>query len=93
MACPIHTIKWEFLINLFHEFLVTELLPHLYKYTVCFSGRESDASVDTVEGKSVITMPYDEYAKFLRLGQAYYIHLRDWKSLSDFSTRMIQCCG
>ncbi|KAI9289172.1 hypothetical protein BC943DRAFT_130592 [Umbelopsis sp. AD052] len=79
--------------NKYRSKLVTELFPHLYKYTVCFSGRESNASIDTVEGKSIITMPYDEYAKFLRLGQAYYIHLKDWNTLSNFSTSMIQCCG
>ncbi|KAH8553869.1 hypothetical protein BGW37DRAFT_517621 [Umbelopsis sp. PMI_123] len=79
--------------NMYRAKFVTQLLPHLYKYTVCFAGKENDATIDTVEGKSIITIPYDEFTKFLRLAQGYYIYLRDWTTLSDFSTSMMRSCG
>lgn len=72
---------------------VTELLPHIYRYTVNFCGKDSEASVDTADGQSILTIQYDEFINFLRLGQGYYIWLKEWQKMSEFTTSMLRCCG
>lgn len=52
-----------------------------------------EGSVDTVEGKSILAIPYDEFAKLVRLGQGYYLSRKEWDQLSQFTSEIIECCG
>lgn len=79
--------------NIYRSKLVKELIPHIYKHAVSFCEKGMEGSVDTVEGKSILAIPYDEFAKLVRLGQGYYLSRKEWDQLSQFTSEIIECCG